>query len=377
MPIAIARRNEWKIMTDEITPGDAEPVQNTVENTNISVGELALRRLGQMTPQEESQEEPEVEESEEVTEEVAEESIEEESEELTEEAAEGTNSQDVLSQLDLDEMSEDDLKELAEKLGSRAVARFGELTAKRKAAEERLSQLEAKLNKDDNPLEASRRIENNPFSNLDTIEKLQEKASEVDGIVEWAEDLLFESDAYSPDDVVTEIDGKDWTKKEVRQALLKARKSQKSFLPDQLKKVQAQIEGEQLAEAFGDRAKKELKWLEGEDNDLRKQYEATVGDTRFKKLKEVVKKEAPDVAAQLDYWFAHATNSIYGRKPVAESKSQVTLNPPSTSTPGSAKSEKSTSRTAKALKELEARFKQTGNARDFAALRKLKMSART
>jgi hypothetical protein len=42
-------------------------------------------------------------------------------------------------------MSEDDLRELADKLGSRAVARFGELTARRKAAEEKLAQMEASL----------------------------------------------------------------------------------------------------------------------------------------------------------------------------------------------------------------------------------------
>ena len=38
-----------------------------------------------------------------------------------------------------------ELRELADKLGSRAVARFGELTAKRKAAEEKLQQIEARL----------------------------------------------------------------------------------------------------------------------------------------------------------------------------------------------------------------------------------------
>ena len=168
-----------------------------------------------------------------------------------------------------------------------------------------MAQMEAKLSQK-NPLE-SRKVDNNPYSNLDSVGKLQEKSAEVDGIVEWAEDLIFESDGYSADDVVTEIDGKEWTKKEVRQALLKARKAQKTFLPDQLSKVQAQVEGQQLTEAFGERAKKELKWLEGEDNDLRKQFESTVGDERFKRLKEVVKREAPDVAAQLDYFFAHAT----------------------------------------------------------------------
>ena len=361
-------------MSDEITPAIAEAEPSSAENTNISVTDFAMRRLGEMTPKEQPSAEPEEETQEEVTEQVTEEA--EETNEEVSETTEEAESEDVLSQLDLDEMSEDDLKELAEKLGSRAVARFGELTAKRKAAEEQLAQLQDKLKGSENPLEQSKEIQNNPFSNLDTVEKLQDKASEIEGIVEWAEDLLFESDAYSPEDVVAEIDGKDWTKKEVRQALLRARKAQKTFLPDQLTKVQARIEGEQLTEAFQQRAKTELKWLDGDDNDLRKQFESTVGDKRFKKLKEVVKREAPDIAAQLDYFFAHATNSIYGRKPVTEGKKSVTLNPSTTGIPGSAKSEKSSSKTAKALKELEARFKQTGNARDFAALRKLKLQQR-
>ena len=273
-------------------------------------------------------------------------------------------------------MSEEDLRELADKLGSRAVARFGELTAKRKAAEEKLTQLEARLKEKPNPLE-TKKVENNPYGNLDTIEKLQQKAAEVDQVVEWAEDLIFESDGYGADDVVTEVEGKEWTKKDVRQSLLRARKAQKTFLPDQLSKVQLRAEGEVLTKQFDSQAKQELSWLEGDDNDLRKQFEATVGDERFKKLKSVLKRESPDIAAQLDYWFAHATNSIHGRKLVGVGKKSPTLNPPKTGNPASAQSEKGMGRTAKALKELEARFKETGNARDFAALRKLKMSNRS
>jgi hypothetical protein len=60
---------------------------------------------------------------------------------------------------------------------------------------------------------------------------------------------------------------------------------------------------------------------------------------------------------------------------VVETKSSPKLNPPKTGTPASAKPEKAMGRTAKALKELEARFKQTGNPKDFAELRKLKMAA--
>jgi len=356
-------------MTDEIETANADAVENTADNTNISVTDFAMRRLGEMTPEAEEQQEETQEVEAEPEAEV------EETEEVA--ATEEPESEDVLSQLDLDEMSEEDLRELSDKLGSRAVARFGELTAKRKAAEAQIKQLESKLQEKPNPLENNKKIENNPFSNLDSIESLQEKAVEVENIIEWAEDILFESDNYAADDVVTEVDGKDLTKADVRKSLLQARKAQKTFLPDQLKSLQAQEQGQQLAEAFGQRAKEELSWLEGEDNDLRKQYEATIGDERFKKLKNVLKKEAPDVASQLDYFFAHATNSIYGRKPV-ETKKKVapSINPPKTGNPSAAQSEKSTGRTAKALKELEARFKSTGSANDFAALRKLKMASR-
>ena len=361
-------------MTEEIATADAEAGKISVDKSNISVTDFAQRRIGELAPGTEQPQEKEAEEViEQETEEVLEESVDTEEAETSEESPE---SEDVLSQLDLDDMSEEDLRELADKLGSRAVARFGELTAKRKAAEERLIQLEARLKEKPNPLE-TKKVENNPYGNLDTIEKLQQKAAEVDQVVEWAEDLIFESDGYGADDVVTEVEGKEWTKKDVRQSLLRARKAQKTFLPDQLSKVQLRAEGEVLTKQFDSQAKQELSWLEGDDNDLRKQFEATVGDERFKKLKSVLKRESPDIAAQLDYWFAHATNSIHGRKLVGVSKKSPTLNPPKTGNPASAQSEKGMGRTAKALKELEARFKETGNARDFAALRKLKMSNRS
>lgn len=365
-------------MTEEIATADAEAGKISVDKTNISVTDFAQKRIGDLTPGTEQPQEQEAEEViEQETEEVIEESVDTEEAEATEESSEQSEtSEDVLSQLDLDEMSEDDLRELADKLGSRAVARFGELTAKRKAAEEKLTQLEARLKEKPNPLE-TKKVENNPYGNLDTIEKLQQKATEVDQVVEWAEDLIFESDGYGADDVVTEVEGKEWTKKDVRQALLRARKAQKTFLPDQLSKVQLREEGEVLAKQFDTQAKQELSWLEGEDNDLRRQFEATVGDERFKKLKSVLKRETPDIAAQLDYWFAHATNSIHGRKLVESTKKAPTLNPPRTGNPVSAQSEKGMGRTAKALKELEARFKETGNAKDFANLRRLKMSNRS
>lgn len=352
-------------MSDEITTGNAEPETQTAETTNISVKQLANRRLGQLN-------QPVEEEPKNTEEEAPEVEAVEEQPEATEEQSE----ENVLSQLDFDNLSEDELREISEKLGSRAVARYGELTARRKAAEEKVAQLQAQLQEKKDPLNQPREIKDNPFSDLDTVEKLQEKADEVNSAVEWAEELLFESDGYAADDVITEVDGKDITKAEVRKALLNARKAQKQYLPDQLNKVQQREQGQQLKAAFEEQATKELSWLSGEDNDVRKSYEATINDPRFSKLKSILDKEAPDIGAQIEYWFAHATNSIYGRKPVEQTKTSPSLNPTKTGTTTAAKSEKTSTRASKAMKDLQARFRKSGTARDFAELRKLQLQKR-
>ena len=353
---------------DEITSANAEADTNSAGQSNLTVQQLANRRLGQLTPSEEAI----VEEAKETSEEEVEQ-VEEVAEEVTEQVEQTESEENVPSQLDFDNLSEEELRELSEKLGSRAVARFGEMTAKRKAAEEKVAQLESMLQEKQDPLSKPREIKDNPFSDLDTIEKLQEKAEEVNSAIEWAEDLLFESDGYAAEDIITEVDGEDLTKSAVRKALLNARKAQKQYLPDQLNKVQQQAQGQQLKAAFGEQAKKELEWLSGEDNDTRKQYEATVGDPRYKKLKEVLDREAPEIGAQIEYWFAHATNSIYGRKLVEPTKTSPSLNPTKTGIGSAAQSEKSPSKSSKAMKDLQARYKKTGNPRDFAELRKLQL----
>ena len=353
---------------DEITSANAEADTNSAGQSNLTVQQLANRRLGQLTPSEEAI----VEEAKETSEEEVEQ-VEEVAEQVTEQVEQTESEENVLSQLDFDNLSEEELRELSEKLGSRAVARFGEMTAKRKAAEEKVAQLESMLQEKQDPLNQPREIKDNPFSDLDTIEKLQEKAEEVNSAIEWAEDLLFESDGYAAEDIITEVDGEDLTKSEVRKALLNARKAQKQYLPDQLNKVQQQAQGQQLKAAFGEQAKKELKWLSGEDNDTRKQYEATIGDPRYKKLQEVLNREVPEIGAQIEYWFAHATNSIYGRKLVEPNKISPSLNPTKTGIGSAAQSEKSPSKSSKAMKDLQARYKKTGNPRDFAELRKLQL----
>ena len=358
-------------MTDENNPDIAESVTNPVANT--STDEFIARRLGQTEAP--VQEEPQVEETQESIEEVAQESIveETETEEVNEQlpVEEEEETTNVLSQYNLDEMSEDEIKELGQKLGSKAVARYGELTAKRKAAEEKLAQLQRTMQEEkSNPLDVKKPIENNPYSNLENIEDLQGKAQEINDIISWAEDTLFESDGYAADDYVTEVDGKEVTKAQVRKSLLQARKARDTFLPDQLQKIQSVEQGRQLREAFDEKAKSELEWLSGEDNDTRKNYEAMLGDKRFIDLQNNVD---PDISAQLPYIIAHAANSIYGRKLVQDTPSNVSITPPKTSA-SSAPIVSRTKKSQKALADLNSRFRDSGSKDAFIKYRTAQLS---
>jgi len=362
-------------MNNEVTTGNAEPENSTAEKTNITAEDFAIQRLGQPTPEPEEQEAPEVEE--EVADEIATEEVEdtEESDESTEdEESEAESDEQVLSQIDLDDMSEGELRELADKLGSRAVARFGELTAKRKAAEEKLQQIEAKLSAEqNNPLQPKKEVKNNPFDSVDTLEDLQAKATDASNVIEWAEDIMFNADGYEADDVVTEVEGKEMTKADVRNALLQARKARDKFLPARLEEIQKIEQSKQMQEHLSAQAEAELSWMTGEDNDTRREYQAIMQDPRVETLMTSL---PADVKAQMPYLLAHAANSIYGRKEVKSAKPKVRLNPSSTSTPSAAGSEKPASRASKSIKNLSTQFKQSGNKSDFITLRTLQLQNR-
>ncbi len=359
-------------MNNEVTTGDAEPENSTAEKTNITAEDFAIQRLGQPAPEPQEEETPEVEE--EVADEIATEEEEgsEESDESTDnEEPEAESEEQVLSQIDLDEMSEEELRELADKLGSRAVARFGELTAKRKAAEEKLQQYEARLSAEQsNPLQPKKEVKNNPFDSVETLEDLQSKATDASNVIEWAEDIMFNADGYEADDVVTEVEGKEMTKADVRNALLQARKARDKFLPARLEEIQKVEQGKQMQEHLSAQAEAELPWMTGEDNDTKREYEAIMNDPRVGALMTNV---SADVKAQLPYLLAHAANSIYGRKEVKNAKSNVRLNPSNTSTPNAAGSEKQVSRTNKSIKNLSTQFKQSGQKDDFITLRTLQL----
>jgi hypothetical protein len=330
-------------MNDEITTANAEAVSESVENQTAS--EFARgrsKKLKETSPKESAKD---------ITEET----------EAKAEVAEEKSEDNVLSKFNLDEMSEEEKSSIRAQLIPGAEKRIGELTAKRKAAEEQL----VAMQREQSQLKLKQpEVKNNPFSEIATLDILQEKANEVVEVISWAEDLLFESDSYNADDEVTQVEGKPMTKKEVRKALLNARKSRDFYIPDQLKKLQLNQDDVLIRQQLGRKAIEELEWLQDKNgNELKTQFLNLMSDGKLQ------------MDSRMPYLVAHAINSLSNRNiikdtPVAKSAAgNIKLDPPKMATSSSAASEKTERPQSKAIKESQSRFLKTGKLGDFVKYR--------
>ncbi len=280
---------------------------------------------------------------------------------------------DVLSK-DIDELTDEEIAELAQKGKSGLLKRIAELTAKRKIAEEEATRLKAAIAQAQSQQMPEPKVENNPYGNLESVEDIQAKSEEVGSLIEFLEDSMFKAEDLSAEDPAAVVDGKEITKSQLRDYLRQARKARDKYLPAQLKEIQARHTRTQMEEAFRMQARQELPWMQGEDNDTRKQYESMVKDQRLKVLKERV----PELAPQMEYILAHAANSMFARRTIesfAENKKPA-INPPATPKVAAAAPERADARATSALKDVQSRFQQTGSPRDWIALRTAQLSKR-
>ncbi|WJE88175.1 hypothetical protein LFDSGCCC_CDS0034 [Phage C75C1] len=348
-------------MTDEIKTDNVESEQKNTDNS-LTPAEFMAQRVG--SPKGES----EVAEESKTEEEVVNKSATETEEEETE--------ADVLSQLDIDDLSEDELKALSTKLNSRAVARYGELTKKRKAAEERMEQMERQLTELQNAKkEEVPVVKDNPLKDIVDPKELQEKAVNAQEVVDWAEDLLYEKGDYAPDDVIATVDGREVTKAEVRKTMRHSQNVLRKFVPAQMQEIQKKNAAIQARDAFAKKAEEELPWMKNKNSEAYKKYDAMINDRRLVDLQTI----NPEVAAQMPYLVAHAANSMYGRKvlpPTRTAPRAIKAAPPKSATTAAAKSEKTVPRTAKKLQDQSKAFQNTGSTNDFIALRTLQMQNR-
>jgi len=341
-------------------PPIAEGVKDSGEN--LSFAELLAQRAGTT---EETATEEETEDTEEPTEEEepeSEESEQEESTEESEESEEEPEEEDPQSDVDLLNLSPEQIQELARKGKSRLLERIGELTAKNKALEEKLSSSAVKP-------EREVPQETNPFRELDSVEAIQAKYKELENTLETTDQILEEHEDYGPDDIIA-VGDKEFTKKQIRKANRNAREALTKYLPAQHQHLVKLTQINAMAEQYKAAAEKDVPEIKDESSEIGKQFKVLVSDPLIEK----VRKEIPELGMQVEYILAHAVRSINGKTmkavPTGAGK-KLKANPPSN--PVGAGAAKSTKSSKSRIHDALNRFEKTGSVEDWIAARSAQM----
>ena len=362
-------------MTDEIIT-DAPLAASTKEEATAQPESLTIDEVIQRRTEEMSQKDappPEVETPEDSEDEVGSEDEPEadEPESISEEEESEPEETDVLSQFDLESLSEAELDELGKAVRSKVPKRFGELTKQKKEAQEEAERLRAEiaaLQSKKNPLEREQPIVDNPFSDISTIDELAKQHEQFSKIEEWAEDMLDEHEDSSVEDIITELDGKEYTKRDVRAYKKKARLAREKFLPARLQELQAVEQNVKIKEALAEKAKTEFTWMAEPEGNVSKEYDLVINDPRV----DLIRQRVPELNGQLDYLLAHAVNSmstLLTKPGKPKAKTTKRLTPPSNPTGTATASPSDRERFSKEEKELFNKLENSNSYDDLAALR--------
>lgn len=321
---------------------------------------IAQRTLAYSQPQEPEEVPEETEEPEEVDDlpEVTEET--EEADEELEEEEDGESDIDLLS------LTTEQIQELAKKGKSRLLRRVGELTAQKKALEEQLQSAQSETK----PLVPEIPAEQNPFRDIKSMEALTAKYQELEKVAEETDRILEDHEDYGADDIIS-VGGKEFAKKEIRQANRNARTAMTKFLPAQAQQIQSVAQYEQMEKQLNAAIPVEVPAIADEESEVAKLYKSMLEDPLVAQVKERV----PGLAPQIGYLLAHAANSL-------AKKAKAKVNVKATGNLGKAKVPPTPSgaaaRTSQpARKQVEAayqKFEQTGSVEDWTAARIAKLS---
>ena len=341
----------------EATDGAENPLSN-----NISFDDYINRRSQEVSEPEAPAAEPEDEswDEEEVLEQ---EPVSDEPEESDEEAEEEEEEEE--QEIDLLSLNPEQLQALAKKSRSRLLHRVGELTAQKKALEEKLSsQAESK------PLPVIPQ-EENPFRDIESVEGLQAKFAELEKVAEETDNILEEHEDYGAEDIIV-VGDREFTKKEIRKANRNAREAMAKYLPAQHAELARREQRVQMEAHYTGLIPQEVPELANEDSELSKQYKALLSDP----LVEQVNKLVPDLGPQLPYILAHAVRSIHrSQKPkVAVKAAGVVSKAKVPGTPFGAGAAKSGPKTAKkSADQAYQRFQTSTSVEDWVAARVARM----
>lgn len=317
--------------------------------SNLSFEELVAQRMERHNPEPEPEEQPEEEVSEDEEEEVPAESEEMEAEEESEEEEEE-------SEVDLLSLTTEQIQALAKKGKSRLLQRIGELTAQKKALEEKIQS---------QPQVKEVPQEENPFREIQSFDDLKAKYQELERTLETTDALLEEYEDYRADDIIL-VGDKEFTKQQIRKANRNSRDALTKYLPAQQAHLQQIAQMEQLKGQYIAAAEEEVPDIKDESTPVGKQFRDLVSDPLIEKLR----KQVPEIGYQIEYILAHAANSINGgtrikKQSAVGNKLKVS---PSSSPFGAGAAKSSTSSKSKVV-DAYSRFEKSGSPEEWIAAR--------
>ena len=317
--------------------------------SNLSFEELVAQRMERYNPEPEPEEQPEEEVSEGEEEEVPAESEETEAEEEAEEEEEE-------SEVDLLSLTTEQIQALAKKGKSRLLQRIGELTAQKKALEEKIQS---------QPQVKEVPQEENPFREIQSFDDLKAKYQELERTLETTDALLEEYEDYRADDIIL-VGDKEFTKQQIRKANRNSRDALTKYLPAQQAHLQQIVQMEQLKGQYIAAAEDEVPDIKDESTPVGKQFRDLVSDPLIEKLR----KQVPEIGYQIEYILAHAANSINGgtrikKQPAVGNRLKVS---PSSSPFGAGAAKSSTSSKSKVV-DAYSRFEKSGSPEEWIAAR--------
>ena len=323
-------------MTDQDQPGTASPgTEDALHTGDDSLSASDAVSLLAQAPEDQLEEEV-------ATEEVADSNEEDFSE--------------TVAGLDLDSLSEGEWQGIADHLNSRGADRIAGLIKERSELRQKL---EAEDTQQEDPLARPPDPEDNPYREINTVEELQAKASEVDDMIEWADSLIEENDNTHSDSVVHEEDGKEYTLREIKGLRRNARKARTTHLKNRYEELQGlqQIEAQRMQAR--QIAENEFEWMKQEDSPIRQRWEGVMAHPGLQPLKS----QFPE----LDLVLAHAADSIHrseqrkqGKAPTAK-QARSRMRPPENPGSGTAAPARQAPSAPAGLESLTQQFDSTGN----------------
>lgn len=282
------------------------------------------------------------------------------------EEPEETDGEEGQPEFDIESLTPEQIQEIAKRGKSRLLQRIGELTARNRSLEEKIHASAPQVPQVD--------PDTNPFRSLNSLEDVNAKFVELQGVLEETDKLLEDNEELGPEDLI-EFGGKEFTKKQIRQAARNARNAITKYLPAQAGVIQQRGQLDQSVVQYLEKVQAEVPEVLNAESDVGQFYRQLLQDPMVASVKEKV----PGLYPQLPYILAHAIRSITGSgsdKPTTTAavkpKAKVPGNPFGAG--GSKGSAGNPSK--KKVEQAENQFNETGSVEDFIRLRAQRLAQR-